>query len=59
VGQLQSSSGILRLAGRKKKEGGGGDKEKGGAGYDAGTCFMERYFSENTSVARTLAADTL
>jgi hypothetical protein len=37
----------------------GKDKEKGGAGYDAGTFFMERYFSENTSVARTLAAGTL
>jgi len=35
------------------------DKKKGGAGYDAGTCFMERYFSENTSVATILAAGTL
>ena len=41
------------------KEKVGKDKEKGGAGYDAGTRFMERYFSENTSVARTLAAGTL
>jgi len=37
----------------------GKDKEKEDAGYGAGTCFLEQYFSENTSVARTLAAGTL